>query len=608
MAVTVPDWADTLLDLIGVAWPNVDEDAYRAMADSLREFAEDLLDDGQLANNHVERLLSASKGESIAALNEHWNKVKGKHFRDIADAARTIASAMDTAAGAVEAMKVAALVQLGYLAAEAGIAISLIPVTAGLSTLFGAAAMRATQEVVKRLIKECVEEAVGYIVSAMAEPAVAALEGMAADLVVQLGSMALGFQDGVDLGQTGTAGKDGFNDGVQSGKEAFHLASAGSSGSAAGGGAGAYSGGGTGLVDVHIEHVEHTRAGTSLNIVSGGIHGKTTTHLTKAKSHHGRTRGRDSIAQAIDPVADKAMAALTKATKAMGDHVGTTLPRAVRLISADHKKNDQAIHDEFNRLKGKKEAHSGGGKHPGGDGTAGSGGTAGGSGAGGNGGNGGGGNGGDGKSPAADDGPEGRRMDPQPKWHGETAGKMKHHRRDTLTVDHLSPDEQRALMVQEARRLADDARDQPATNPYPDGKHRLKTACGGTLLHDGVLTAHSSSSSTGTAAMNRHPALQNVLDQVEQQLTAEGVNAGNGHGKCSEVALISDRLHQLDPTGTRIVTPSDVQEAMRGSLIHTRQIGDMRPGDDQILHGEYKPPCRSCTRMLPMAGVTPHQH
>ncbi|MEV4427104.1 hypothetical protein AB0K23_37790, partial [Streptomyces sp. NPDC049602] len=65
MAVTVPDWADTLLDLIGVAWPNVDEDAYREMADALREFADDLEDDGQLANNHFERLLSSGQGESM---------------------------------------------------------------------------------------------------------------------------------------------------------------------------------------------------------------------------------------------------------------------------------------------------------------------------------------------------------------------------------------------------------------------------------------------------------------------------------------------------------------------------------------------------------------
>ncbi|MFI0822446.1 hypothetical protein ACH4TX_43285 [Streptomyces sp. NPDC021098] len=48
MAVTVPDWADTLLDLIGVSWPNVDEDAYRDMADSLRGFADDLGDDGSM--------------------------------------------------------------------------------------------------------------------------------------------------------------------------------------------------------------------------------------------------------------------------------------------------------------------------------------------------------------------------------------------------------------------------------------------------------------------------------------------------------------------------------------------------------------------------------
>ncbi|WP_426405402.1 hypothetical protein ACN9M0_00440 [Streptomyces sp. R-07] len=59
MAVTVPDWADTLLDLVGVNWPNVDEDAYREMADALREFADDLADDGRLANNHMERLLSS---------------------------------------------------------------------------------------------------------------------------------------------------------------------------------------------------------------------------------------------------------------------------------------------------------------------------------------------------------------------------------------------------------------------------------------------------------------------------------------------------------------------------------------------------------------------
>ncbi|WP_037675959.1 hypothetical protein, partial [Streptomyces globisporus] len=75
------------------------------IGDALREFAEDLEDDGQLANNHFERLLSSGQGEAMDALNEHWAKVKGKHFKDISGAARTIAGGLDLAAGAVEGMK-----------------------------------------------------------------------------------------------------------------------------------------------------------------------------------------------------------------------------------------------------------------------------------------------------------------------------------------------------------------------------------------------------------------------------------------------------------------------------------------------------------------------
>ncbi|MFJ3926648.1 DUF6531 domain-containing protein [Streptomyces sp. NPDC090022] len=354
MAITVPDWADTLLDLVGVNWPNVDEDAYRDMADALREFAEDLADDGQLANNHFARLLSSGEGESIKALGEHWNTVKGKHLKDIVSAARTIAGALDMAAGAIEAMKVKAVAELGLLAAQTGLAMALIPVTGGLSALLGAGAIAFTKKQLLKLLTEAAEEAVALIVAAMTEPAVAALEGMAADLVVQLGAVAIGLQDGVDVDQTKQAGKDGFNDGVQSGKESLNLASAGGSGGG---------GGGSGLSDLFIDHDEHDRAHGKLSGVSTNIHGRTTSKLTKAKTAHGRTRGRDSIAQAIDPVADKAVAALMKATKQVGDHVGKTLPKAVKQISTDHKNNDDDLAARLARAKAKdaKEGKGGGG-------------------------------------------------------------------------------------------------------------------------------------------------------------------------------------------------------------------------------------------------------
>ncbi|MFJ5099837.1 RHS repeat-associated core domain-containing protein [Streptomyces sp. NPDC088554] len=359
MAVIVPDWADTLLDVIGVAWPNVDEDAYRDMADALREFAEDLKDDGWQANQHVQRLLSSGRGEAMDALNGHWGKVKDKHIADIAGAAGIVAGALDTAAGAIEGMKVAALVQLGYLAAEAGIALSLIPVTGGLSLLLGGAAMRATQEVVKRLIKECMEEAVGYLVAALTEPAVAALENMAAELVIQLGANALGVRDGVDLGQVGQSGKEGFREGADGAKDALSLASAGG-----GTGPGVGPGAGDG---VRIDHAEHARAGTKLNLVGVSVLGTTAGKLATAKRHHGRTRGRDSIANVIDPVADKAMDALEKAVKEMGDHLGEKLPQAVRRISKDQKKIDDDIRTRIAGVRdrsGKDDGGSGGGRPP----------------------------------------------------------------------------------------------------------------------------------------------------------------------------------------------------------------------------------------------------
>ncbi|AZK94255.1 MULTISPECIES: DUF6531 domain-containing protein [Streptomyces] len=347
MAVTVPDWADTLLDLIGVNWPNVDEDAYRDMAASLRSFQEDILDDGQIANRHVQRLLSSGEGEAMTALNQHWDKVKGKHLKDLATAAGLIAEALEKAATAIEAMKYVAIGHLSALAAKAGISMALIPVTGGLSGLLGAGAIAACQQLVRKAIKECMNEVVSYIVGAMTAPAVAALESMAADLVVQAGSAALGLQEGVDLDQTAQAGKDSLN-----------LNSAGGPGGR---------GGDRGKVD----HAEHERAGNDLNLVSVRVNGRTTSRLDKARSHHGRTRGRDDIAQALDPVVDKAMEALTKATSTMGNHLGKTLPENVRQISRINKGVDVDTRDSVN--KGRKVQGDGGdisGTTPPGSGTA----------------------------------------------------------------------------------------------------------------------------------------------------------------------------------------------------------------------------------------------
>ncbi|MFE2845279.1 hypothetical protein ACFXKS_17250, partial [Streptomyces scopuliridis] len=144
MGYTIPEGVDTMLDIVGVGWPNVDEDAYRDMADALREFADDADDDGHTAHGHIQRLLSTGQGESLTALDAHWKKVQGKN-KDLAGAARLIAGALDRVADIIVARKIAAVAELADLCATVGITLAFAPVTAGLSTLIAGAKIAATR-------------------------------------------------------------------------------------------------------------------------------------------------------------------------------------------------------------------------------------------------------------------------------------------------------------------------------------------------------------------------------------------------------------------------------------------------------------------------------
>lgn len=247
------------------------------MADASRDFATDMDDDAHSSNRHIQRLLSSGEGEALKAQSDHRDKVEGKQG-NIAGAAWTVAVALDTAASVIEGMKLACIGHLSAKITEAGISLAAAPVTFGLSALISGGAVAATRTVVKKLIKEAGEEAVGLILSALAEPATTAIANFAADLAdVQTGANAMGRQNGIDAGQAAQAGKDGFKEGVQCGKQSLHLASAGG-----GGGLGGL------MKDLAVDHGEHGRATTHLNTVSVSVKGRTKGKLNLAKGHHNR--------------------------------------------------------------------------------------------------------------------------------------------------------------------------------------------------------------------------------------------------------------------------------------------------------------------------------
>ncbi|MFC9607398.1 RHS repeat-associated core domain-containing protein [Streptomyces niveus] len=295
------------------------------MADALREFAEDADDDAHAAHGHVQRLLSTGQSESLTALDSHWKKVQGKN-KDLAGAARLIAGALDRVADIIVARKIAAVAELADLCATVGITLAFAPVTAGLSMLIAGAKIAATRIAFKRILKEMAEAAVSEIVAILTQPAVAALESIVTDLVIQTAMDVTGQQDGVNVGQA-----------VQAGKDNMQLNSAGG-GSGPDGGLG-------------IDHDAHGNTGGKLVNVQVSMKTRAADKISKAKGHHGRAKGKDSLTAVLDSTIEGVVEKLVKGHDHMGKHVGKELPDAIGLSSKTHKNTDLDVDDGIKKVK-----------------------------------------------------------------------------------------------------------------------------------------------------------------------------------------------------------------------------------------------------------------
>ncbi|MGX1806327.1 zeta toxin family protein [Nocardia sp. NPDC055321] len=215
-------------------------------------------------------------------------------------------------------------------------------------------------------------------------------------------------------------------------------------------------------------------------------------------------------------------------------------------------------------------------------------------------------------------GPRGSMADPQPTWHGQTAAKMRHYRLPVEDVSALSPAEQLEALRQRTQELANEARKPDMTEAekqaysrmsFPKGQNKIPQGCAGTLLHNDTMTSHTSVTKMDNQAQPlTHPVLQALYDQVRADYVAGKIQEiGNGHGKCAEVALISDRLLQLEAAGIRIDSVEAARRALEGAQINTRRIGDFRDKEGNVInhHGQPIPPCDSCKHVLPQLGIEP---
>lgn len=109
MGVTLPPWADGVLALVGIPFPNVDEDELRLDADAWRTVLAGTSTAGARADTTIAQTTSpaAYQGDSATALTGYWQKTGGDgHLDAAATAARYAPVILDGAAGVITATKV----------------------------------------------------------------------------------------------------------------------------------------------------------------------------------------------------------------------------------------------------------------------------------------------------------------------------------------------------------------------------------------------------------------------------------------------------------------------------------------------------------------------
>lgn len=172
MSIELPGEVVWFLNVIGVNWPNVDEDQVRAFAGHVRDFADKVDGTHQAATSTIQQMGLSYHGNSYEQLVATWARMSSDHMTELVDACHVVADALDVAADAIVAAKVAAIAELAALAA------SFIADQAAAIATFGIAeaGLVLIEEAGKKLINALIQQLEQQILGQVIEAAVAPLE------------------------------------------------------------------------------------------------------------------------------------------------------------------------------------------------------------------------------------------------------------------------------------------------------------------------------------------------------------------------------------------------------------------------------------------------
>jgi uncharacterized protein YukE len=116
MSIELPDPVVKMLSIIGIKWPEINEDKVREFASCVRDFASKVDDTHQDCTATIKKMADVYQGASYDALTEKWNQLSNGHIHELVSACQTVATALDGAADAITTMKGVAIGQLALTA------------------------------------------------------------------------------------------------------------------------------------------------------------------------------------------------------------------------------------------------------------------------------------------------------------------------------------------------------------------------------------------------------------------------------------------------------------------------------------------------------------
>jgi hypothetical protein len=214
MGLVLPGALAWVLDMIGIEWPNIDEDELRSGATELRQMASELTSNTGDAQSSIEQMLRNNSSDSLDRFDAIWQKLAGDHLPQLATGLNAVAVALDASAGLVVGMKSGAIVQLGILAAEIIADQAAAPFTFGASEAAIPGEVEITSQIVKQIFKKIADQVEQALLNAIEGPVFSALGSAAEELAGQLVGDVVGTNSGIDLGAVADSGADGFTSGV----------------------------------------------------------------------------------------------------------------------------------------------------------------------------------------------------------------------------------------------------------------------------------------------------------------------------------------------------------------------------------------------------------